>query len=58
MDFQKIADTVKAQKGAVALQRLSLKLGKDINKLIADKVADAALAAKAVVIARELGVTL
>ncbi|GEM_PF-6121039 len=58
MDFQKVADIVKAQKGAIALQRLSLKLGKDINKLIADRVSDAALAARAVLIARELGVTI
>jgi hypothetical protein len=58
MDFQKIADVVKAQKGAIALQRVSLKIGKDINKLIADRVTDAALSAKAIAAARELGVTI
>jgi hypothetical protein len=58
LDFPTILEAVKSQKGPIVLQRLSLKIGKDINKLAAERVADAALAQKALAAARELGVAI
>lgn len=58
-NVRSIVETVKAAKGPIVVQRLSLKLGKDLNRLAAENGSlDGALLDKLKTEARALGVAI
>lgn len=56
-NLKSVLDAVRASKGPIGVQRLSLKVGKDLNKLMAESaMLDAAVMGKVIAEARALGV--